>query len=233
MSREHILSNLRTSLASSRGWLEDEANRSPRSIPPYVHPSAENLADQFSAELRSLSGTVYRVDDDAGAVAQIGAILAEKGVSQIMAWDVDQIGVAGLSQFLIQRHIHVTRADIHGDERTSRLQRLDPVTVCISGADVGIAESGSLLLCHGPGRPRLASLLAPYHIAVLRSDQIVRGLGDALAHVRARYGTDIFTDTSNLTLITGPSRTADIEMTLSLGIHGPQEIHVIVISTGI
>jgi len=57
----------------------------------------------------------------------------------------------------------------------------------------------------------------------------LRGALAVLAQARARHGSDIFTDTSNLTLITGPSRTADIEMTLSLGIHGPQEIHVVLV----
>jgi L-lactate dehydrogenase complex protein LldG len=120
-------------------------------------------------------------------------------------------------------------AKAHGAARKGQLQAMEPAGACISGVEAGIAESGSLLLRHGPGRPRLASLLAPAHIAVLRSTQLVRGLGEALAQARARYGESIFHDTSNLTLITGPSRTADIEMTLALGIHGPQEIHVVVI----
>jgi L-lactate dehydrogenase complex protein LldG len=229
MSREQILSNLRTSLASSRPWMAGEASRAPTAIPPYVLPPVDNLADQFTAELRSLSGRVYRVGDDEEAVEQIGAILAEKGASQVIAWDFGQIGLAGLPQLLAERGVAVSQADIQGDERKVRLQALEPATACISGVEAGIAESGSLLLRHGKGRPRLASLLAPYHIAVLRSSQIVRGLGDALSQTRARYETEIFTATSNLTLITGPSRTADIEMTLALGIHGPQEIHVILI----
>jgi L-lactate dehydrogenase complex protein LldG len=229
MSREQILSNLRTSLASSRPWLAGEASRAPKSIPAYVLPLVDDLADQFTAELRSLSGRVYRVGDDEEAVEQIGAILAEKGASQVIAWDMGQIGLGGLPQLLAQRGVAVTTADVQGDERMARLQALEPATACISGVEMGIAESGSLLLRHGKGRPRLASLLAPYHIAVLRSSQLVRGLGDALALARSRYGNGIFTDTSNLTLITGPSRTADIEMTLALGIHGPQEIHVVLI----
>jgi L-lactate dehydrogenase complex protein LldG len=229
MSRDQILSNLRTSLASSRSWLAGEASRARHDIPPYVLPPAANLADQFSAELRSLSGQVYRVSDDAGAVGQIGAILAEKGATQIIAWSLAQVGLAGLPQLLAARGVAVTDADVQGDARKDRLQAMETASVCISGVEAGIAESGSLLLRHGRGRPRLASLLAPYHIAVLRSSQLVRGLGDALAQARSRYGADIFTATSNMTLITGPSRTADIEMTLSLGIHGPQEIHVVLI----
>jgi L-lactate dehydrogenase complex protein LldG len=95
---------------------------------------------------------------------------------------------------------------------------------------MGIAESGTLVLRSRPGRGRLASLLAPTHIAVLRRAQLVRGLGAALAQLREQHGPDIFADSSNLTLITGPSRTGDIEQTLALGVHGPSEIHVILIA---
>lgn len=116
-----------------------------------------------------------------------------------------------------------------GDERAARLQALDPVPVCISGANIGIAESATLVVRGGAGRGRLASLLAPVHIAVLRVPQLVRGLGEALAAVKERYGPDVFADSSSLTLISGPSRTADIELTLTLGVHGPREIHVVLI----
>ncbi|NTW00436.1 MAG: LUD domain-containing protein [Oscillochloris sp.] len=229
MSRDQILSNLRTSLASSRSWLTNEASKASQKIPPYVMPPAEDLADQFASELRKLSGKVYAVADDASAVAQIGAILDEKGATQIIAWDLAQIGLSGLPQLLTERGISLAETNIQGDTHKEQLQTMEPASVCISGADVAIAESGSLLLRHGVGRPRLASLLAPYYIAVLRTSQLVRGLGEALAQLRNRYGSDIFISTSNLTLITGPSRTADIEMTLALGIHGPQEIHVVLI----
>jgi L-lactate dehydrogenase complex protein LldG len=87
-------------------------------------------------------------------------------------------------------------------------------------------------LRHGPGRPRLASLLSPCHIAIVFERQLVRGLGEALTILLKRYGEEIFGPTSNLTFITGPSRTADIEMTLSLGIHGPPQLHVILVAEG-
>jgi L-lactate dehydrogenase complex protein LldG len=64
---------------------------------------------------------------------------------------------------------------------------------------------------------------------VLCSAQLVRGLGEALTDIRARRGPDVFAESSSLTLITGPSRTADIELTLTLGVHGPREIHVVLI----
>jgi L-lactate dehydrogenase complex protein LldG len=116
-----------------------------------------------------------------------------------------------------------------GAARAPRLQPVARPPVFFPGADAGIAESGTLVLRSGAGRGRLASLLAPVHIAVLRSAQIVRGLGAALALLQSRYGPDVFADSSNLTLITGPSRTGDIELTLTLGVHGPREIHVVLI----
>ncbi|HEU5088142.1 MAG TPA: LUD domain-containing protein, partial [Roseiflexaceae bacterium] len=75
----------------------------------------------------------------------------------------------------------------------------------------------------------LASLLAPVYIAVLRRSQVVRGLGEALARLQAQHPGDFFAAASSLTVITGPSRTADIELTLTLGVHGPREVHAIII----
>ena len=101
--------------------------------------------------------------------------------------------------------------------------------VGITGVDAAIAESGTLVLAGGAGRGRLASLLAPIHVAIVRESQIVRGLGEALARLRSLYGDTMLNDRSNVTFITGPSRTADIELTLTLGVHGPREVHVVIV----
>ncbi|WP_129630787.1 LutC/YkgG family protein [Candidatus Oscillochloris fontis] len=229
MTRSQILANLHTSLASNRPWLESVANSAPHTIPPYVMPAADDLVEQFAAELRTIAGKVYVVADERAALNQIAALLAERPSPQIIAWDVEQIGLAGLPALLEAHGVTLAASDLHGASRSAHLQNMEPLAICISGVEAGIAESGSLVLRHGPGRPRLASLLAPCHIAILRRSQLVRGLGEALALLRNRYDEAIFTTTSNLTLITGPSRTADIEMTLSLGIHGPPEVHVILV----
>jgi L-lactate dehydrogenase complex protein LldG len=229
MSRERILASLRTSLASSRDWLEAEAAKAPHDPPPYVLPLADELVAQFAEEIRKLEGRAYVVADDEEALETVGRLLDERAARQVLAWDLDAIGLPGLDALLAGRGAATLDPDVRGEGRKARLQELEPAPVCVSGAALAIAESGSLVLLHGPGRPRLASLLAPAHIAVIRRDQVVRGLGEALARLRAERGEELFRDTSNLTLITGPSRTADIEMTLSLGIHGPPELHVIVV----
>ena len=230
-SRERMLGRLRASLAQSRDELAAEAARAPHTPPPFVHPPQDDLVAQFAAELARLEGYPHRCADDEEALEVIRSILESHGAQSVVAWDLEQIGLPNLAALLAQLGVRALDGQVAhtGADRAARLQTVEPAPVCISGADVGIAESGTLVLRSGAGRGRLASLVAPVHIAVLRGPQIVRGLGEALARVQAQAGPDVFADSSNLTLITGPSRTADIELTLTLGVHGPREIHVVLI----
>jgi L-lactate dehydrogenase complex protein LldG len=227
-ARDRMLARIRASLDQNRAALAAEAASASHAPPQFVHPLQADLAAQFAAELARLEGHPHRCADNEEALEVIRDILIQHGATAIIAWDLDQIALRGLDQLLAERDVQLLDGRIAGDERPARLQALEPAPVCISGADSGIAESGTLLLRSGAGRGRLASLLAPVHIAVLRTSQLVRGLGDALAAVQAQ-NPDVFADSSNLTLITGPSRTADIELTLTLGVHGPREIHVILL----
>jgi L-lactate dehydrogenase complex protein LldG len=133
--------------------------------------------------------------------------------------------VPGLQDALAAAGIDVDEGWLpDGGERTGRLAALDPVRVGITGAFAGIAGSGTIAVVSGPGRPRLASLLVPVHVAVLRADCLYPSLAALLA-----AHANVVEEGSNLVLITGPSRTADIEMTLTRGVHGPGEIHVILL----
>jgi L-lactate dehydrogenase complex protein LldG len=231
-AREQILATIRAGLAHNKAWLAAEGQNAPTTLPPYVLPPADDLADQFMTELRKLEGRVYRATDDEEALEVLHSILEANLTDRVIAWDLGALGLPGLEALLNGRGIAQLDTQVLAQaDRKERLQTLEPAQVCISGVEAAIAESGSLVIVHGPARPRLASLLAPVHVAIVREQQLVRGLGDAITHIRSRYGADPFANTSNITLITGPSRTADIEMTLTLGIHGPKEIHVILVSS--
>jgi L-lactate dehydrogenase complex protein LldG len=229
--RESMLGRIRASLGATRAALADEAARAPHTPPPFVHPARDALVAQFAEELARLEGHAHRCADDEEALETIRAILLSHATTAAITWDRDRIGLAGLEVLLDGLGIHALDGRIRGEEldRAERLQQLDPAQVCISGADAAVAESGTLVLRSGLGRARLASILAPVHIAVLHAGEIVRGLGAALALLQERHGPDIFADSSNLTLISGPSRTGDIEQTLVLGAHGPRELHVVII----
>jgi len=95
--------------------------------------------------------------------------------------------------------------------------------VGISNAQAAIAETGTLVLDSEQERHRLVSLVPPVHIAIVNASAIVETLGEALTLLRKDKEIS-----SVVTFITGPSRTADIELTLAIGVHGPQELYVIV-----
>jgi L-lactate dehydrogenase complex protein LldG len=95
--------------------------------------------------------------------------------------------------------------------------------VGVSNAQAGIAETGTLVLDSACERHRLVSLVPPVHIAIVNASAIVETLGEALAWLRKDKEIS-----PAITFITGPSRTADIELTLTIGVHGPQELYVIV-----
>jgi L-lactate dehydrogenase complex protein LldG len=98
--------------------------------------------------------------------------------------------------------------------------------VGITSAQLAIAETGTLILESEKERHRLISLLPPIHIALVRSSGIVLTIADALKQLR---GDGQSAMSRAITFITGPSRTADIELTLTVGVHGPKELYVIVI----
>lgn len=230
-SRERILAQIRASLAHTRPALEAEARSAPHDPPPFVQPPLDHLPAQFAEELTKLEAHTYPVRDDEEALEAIRSIIESLQARSAVAWSLEQVGLPGLARLLSE--VGVRLLDPHfahaGAERATRLQALDPAAICISGVEAAIAESGTLVLLSGPGRPRLASLIAPVHIAVVRTHQLVRGLGEALRLVQERYGPDPLAESSNLVLITGPSRTADIEQTITRGVHGPGDVHVVLI----
>jgi L-lactate dehydrogenase complex protein LldG len=104
--------------------------------------------------------------------------------------------------------------------------RFDSLVATVTGVDCAIAETGSLGLFFAPGAGRLASLVAPVHVAIVRRDQHVATLEHFLGRVQAHLGPR-----SAAVLVTGPSRSADIEQILTIGVHGTREVHVIVMET--
>jgi L-lactate dehydrogenase complex protein LldG len=97
----------------------------------------------------------------------------------------------------------------------------------VSHAFTAVAETGSLVLASGPDNPTTLNFLPDVHIVVVDAADIAPDFETAMARLRERYGTSTLPRTVNM--ITGPSRSADIEQTLLLGAHGPRKLHVIVV----
>lgn len=99
--------------------------------------------------------------------------------------------------------------------------------VGITGAFCAIAETGTLMMCSGPQTPPAASLLPETHIAVVPCNRVVARMEDAWSLLRVEHAEM----PRAVNFVSGPSRTADIEQTVTLGAHGPYRVHVILISS--
>lgn len=186
-----------------------------------VAPSA--LVVSFRRELEALSGHVYRASTAESAAAIILQILQAHQTNRLLGWD--EPGWPGLTERLEAAGVRWVDGTLPTEvsERQRRLEQLDPVRVGLTGVHGGLADTGAIALISGPERGRLASLLPPVHIAILPAKKLYPSLPAFLAANPAAV-----TQGSNLVFIAGPSRTGDIEMTLSMGVHGPGEVHVIV-----
>jgi L-lactate dehydrogenase complex protein LldG len=199
----------------------------PATAPPTHLPRFEQVDSivQFAARLRSVDGHDHgpvRPDQVAGLVHDL---VEAAELEAFVCWnDVERYGVVARLESAGARRVS---GDLGSDDggRKQRLGALAGRVAGITGADAGLVESGSIVLRSGPGRPRSASLLAETHIVILPVVRLFRSLPHYLAQHPGAVG-----GISNLVVVTGPSRTGDIEQQLTLGVHGPQALHVVLVS---
>jgi L-lactate dehydrogenase complex protein LldG len=114
--------------------------------------------------------------------------------------------------------------------RTDVRQRLAESGMGITGADYAIAETGSVIVLPRRGLSRLVSVVPPVHVAIVRPADILGTLDDLFTLRRLEYVRNGGEMGSYLNFITGPSRTADIEQTIVVGVHGPREVHMVLLN---
>lgn len=215
-ARNDILNALRAALAKGEPFPKAD---SPSILPVTRLDPDEDLTARFVAEVERVKGIVHRATSDDDARRIIRDLLTDRCVRRVTMWDEAHLPLNGIEALL-------------GELGIERVQGSNEAVATaeagITGADWALASTGTLVLSSGPGRPRMASLLPPVHIAVLTEDRIVPRLEDYIAAQRAqRLG--VFRGSSNVTLITGSSRTSDIEMHPVFGVHGPLELHIVLI----
>jgi len=233
-SRSRVLASIRQSLASARlpqapaVMLPTPSLDTLRSTLSEASGRHSSLVEQFAKELRALSGVFLpeRVEKIPALVTQL---LRDRGADSVLAWQAESLPVPGLLDHLRREGVKVPGAEIPLDDpmRSQRLQEIERVRVGLTGVDAVLADTGTLALRSGPGRSRLASLSVEAHIALFTADQIYASWADWWDQLNAR--AEWVSGASNLTLISGPSRTADIEMTLTTGVHGPGEVIVVLV----
>jgi L-lactate utilization protein LutC len=185
------------------------------------------LIKRLVEELERIRARLYRVADDHGARQTVVEIARAHAARTVVAWPGFLTRDSLLKTALEAAGVGLTLDEPdHADEFVSSSAGAE---IGLTGVDYAIADTGSLILFSGPGKARTASLLPPVHVAVLRPDQVLAGLPELFERLAVQPDKNL---PSAVTFITGPSRTADIELTLVVGVHGPQELHVILIDGG-
>ncbi|MCA8975237.1 MAG: lactate utilization protein C [Planctomycetes bacterium] len=207
-AREQILGAVRRHLARADGAIPAP----PPAPPPVPLLGAVDLdtsarLDAFAARLEAVGGHCHR-GPAALVVAELVARYRPRRIASSDSPLVDELS----------RAPQLAGANwLPADAATDALFASD---LGVTAAQWGIAESGTLVLDSSAERHRLASLLPPVHVALLPASRVLANLGELLKTVGRPLPTAV-------TFITGPSRTADIELQLVLGVHGPRQLHVV------
>jgi L-lactate dehydrogenase complex protein LldG len=173
--------------------------------------SKEALIENFRESLEFVGGNFSHVFDETQAAEVLFSIIKEKNARKIALSDSPMVKkIAGYLK-IDAEFIENAPADV-----------LFESDLGVTGAQWAIAETGTLVLESESERHRLTSLVPPVHVCVLEAGNIRRTLGEILEILKSRLSRTI-------TFITGASRTSDIELTLAIGVHGPGELHVILI----
>jgi L-lactate utilization protein LutC len=186
------------------------------------HPAA-SFCEQFSAA----GGKAHRVARHEAAASKVLELLQAKAARRVLLGRGTLLDSLALAQRLRLQGFDVARAE---DQSVLDRESLFAADIGITGVDYLVAETGSLVLLSLPDTPRSLSLLPPIHIAVATADQIVPDLFDLVDPTS--WGPNPMLP-SCISLITGPSKTGDIELRLVTGVHGPGEVHVVLIEEGV
>ncbi|WP_375496914.1 lactate utilization protein C [uncultured Jatrophihabitans sp.] len=194
-AREEMLGRIRTALA-------DRPDPTPV-VRAYRGATGAGDIDVFAERVDDYKATVHRDVTTA-------EILTGRGITRVIVPD-------GFPSELLPVGIEVVREPVD-------VATLDAVSAVLTTCRVAVAETGTIVLDAGPGiGPRMLTLVPDYHLVVVRRDQIVAGVPDAVASLEA---------TRPQTWISGPSATSDIELNRVEGVHGPRTLDVVVLTDG-
>ena len=223
--REEILGKIRTALAGqleateSGDGVRPVTDQSPNNGAAQVH--LDGVVQRFETELKKVGGQFYAAENAQAACDYILTLAGSHSARSAAGWDCSVIRDIGLVEALADAGVEFI-ADT-GDD--GFIKRALDAGLGISGVDYALADTGTLVVLSGPGHARSVSLVTPIHVALVKLEQLLPDLNDLFPLLKERGSLS-----SAIALITGPSRTADIEMTLVVGVHGPQQLHVVLLS---
>jgi L-lactate dehydrogenase complex protein LldG len=214
VSRETILANIAARIRTReggedrRGEVEDRlSNPRPNTIPARARGTPEELVARFKEMLLRVQGTTAEVSSLHEVPEAVLAYLDNSRLPLCLSHDVEALSLDWAAS---------------GFESTNWQPR-QSYEVCVSTCHGGVAETGTVVIGSSPGTPLTQNFLGDVHIVLLPVTDIVGSYEELLDVIRAKAVP------RHITFVSGPSCTADIEMTLEYGVHGPRRLHVLLI----
>lgn len=217
-ARETILGSIRTHLAASVPYDKLELPVDHEHPAILAKQTAVPLVDLFKQNLEAVGAHCVIADGQTGIAQALTRIIGDLQKTKLRA---QRIAIS--DQPIVERLMYQTDLEIEELAVAPNASDIFGFDAGITTAQAAIAETGTLVLDSTHERHRLVSLVPPVHIAIVDASRICETLAEALTLLRKSKEMS-----PAVTFVTGPSRTADIELTLAIGVHGPQELYVIV-----
>jgi L-lactate dehydrogenase complex protein LldG len=204
-SKENILKKIRKALSHSTPlpFPQSEGNVS------VFHPSHQELEVEFAEQFTKLLGRFIYCINRQEMAFQLNSLIQKQNWQKV---------------YCLENNL----CEMIGPQVAERLTKNDLANcnVSITGCEYLVARTGSIVMSAAQPGGRTTSVYAPIHICIAYTNQLVYDLKDALQSVKNKYGNNL---PSLITFATGPSRTADIEKTLVVGVHGPKEVYLFLV----
>ncbi|MBC7948468.1 MAG: lactate utilization protein [Chitinophagaceae bacterium] len=206
-SKENILKKIRKALSHSTP-LPFPKSEGTESV---YQPLQQELAVEFAEQFSSLLGRFIYCINEQELAFQLNSLLRKQDWTKVYCVE-DKL----ITSFASQQEDRLVKTDLAGCD------------VSITGCEYLVARTGSIVLSAAQLSGRNVSVYAPIHICIAYTNQLVYDVKDALVGIRERYGDKL---PSLISFATGPSRTADIEKTLVVGVHGPKEVYLFLVES--
>ena len=201
-----VIENIRRSLGRTAQTPIDprpaiDESRQPASLDAEV--------ERFLEEIRKLSGVAQKLSSPE-LYSALKTLVTEQNIHKATVWETPHLRQLGITEILNSMGVELVSPNSNKHEMAS-------CDIGITEADYLLPETGTLVLRSSAEKPRAVSLLPRIHLAIVRSDMLRADLHQVFAEAKNHH---------YLVFITGPSRTADIELTVTLGVHGPRNLYV-------
>jgi L-lactate dehydrogenase complex protein LldG len=206
-SKENILKKIRKALSQpvAQPFPQSEGQQS------VFTPLQDEMAVDFAEHFSKLQGRFVYCINTQELAFQLNSLIRKMDWQKVYCLEDELLRRTGVD--LAERHVR---------------EDLAQCDVSITGCEYLVARTGSIVLSAAQDSGRSTSVYAPIHICIAWSHQLVPDIKDALQGMRDKYGDKL---PSQIVFATGPSRTADIEKTLVVGVHGPKEVYLFLVES--